>query len=682
MRRTAIACFTLTVAVLAPRIARAQATPPAAAQTPAAAPTTVHGSFDVGYRFTDVTGNENTFKEMFNLDDGLRLFGVDLRGTSSGEGGMPQTFTFNASGVGGDPFPTLDFRARSSRKYDVRGSWRRLDFFSVAPLTPASIDGFDTQAVTDHHSWATDRTLGNISATITPTDRLQLLFTYDRVSRDGGIGSTRTVDFVGSPSSWGSYARANPYPVTGAVDDSSDRFIGGVSYGRDLWTVHYRAGYQSADESIGLDPIAGTTRSINVGDATTVNEPLTAMNWAQTRSLSTPMSELSLVVGGRSRLEWRTEYLYYRPHGPFALDAGFTGTARTVSNGSATSPYNVVIAADGDATASNNIFGQGLTYRHNRYWGADFDYRYSHYDSESTGDLTSVLSNYTAATSNPQTTIEHDVTNWTQSLQTFRITGLFQLTPSLTIRPGVFFEDRNIEMLDDGVINAASSHDDSTVQPELSIAYRPRRWLSARATWRNASNDTPYTRMSPADRTDTHLIATVQPMEALTLTASGDFLDAKQTATGFENRIRGGSIHASYTFNDRLTGFGSYDYRSLLATGTVTFARGTGPLEDLPMQDDELNHIWQGGVTARLTQRLEVTATGNYDRTTGLDMISGEPPLYGPDSFAYGTISGSYDVPVVGRVSVDWQRAHYFQEILPMNDFRSTMVIIRLTRGF
>ena len=63
-------------------------------------------------------------------------------------------------------------------------------------------------------------------------------------------------------------------------------------------------------------------------------------------------------------------------------------------------------------------------------------------------------------------------------------------------------------------------------------------------------------------------------------------------------------------------------------------------------------------------------------------MISGEPPLYGPDSFAYGTISGSYDVPVVGRVSVDWQRAHYFQEILPMNDFRSTMVIIRLTRGF
>ena len=100
------------------------------------------------------------------------------------------------------------------------------------------------------------------------------------------------------------------------------------------------------------------------------------------------------------------------------------------------------------------------------------------------------------------------------------------------------------------------------------------------------------------------------------------------------------------------------------------------------MRDEEANHIWQGGVTVRVAQRLEITATGNYDRTTGLDTIAGEPPLYGPGSFAYGTISGSYDVQKLGRVSVDWQRAHYEQEILPMNDFHSTMVIIRLTRGF
>jgi hypothetical protein len=345
------------------------------------------------------------------------------------------------------------------------------------------------------------------------------------------------------------------------------------------------------------------------------------------------------------------------------------------------SPYNVVISADGDATSSNHIIGQGFTYRRSRYWGADFDYRFSRYDSESTGDLQSVLSNYTAAPSNPTTTIEEDITEWTQDQHTFRITGLFQL-PSLTIRPGVRFAHRNIEMREDGVINAASSHDDDMVSPELSVAYRPSPWLSVRATFRNTSNDTPYTRMSPADRNDTHLIATVQPMEGLVLTASGDFLDAKQTATGFENRVHGGSIHGSFAFNDRLTAFGSYDYRGLLATGTVTFARGTAPLEDIPMRDDEVNNIWQGGVTVRITPRLEVTATGNYDRTTGVDMITGEPPLYGPDSFAYGTISGSYDVPKIGRVAVDWQRAHYYQEILPMNDFRATMVIIRLTRGF
>jgi hypothetical protein len=41
-----------------------------------------------------------------------------------------------------------------------------------------------------------------------------------------------------------------------------------------------------------------------------------------------------------------------------------------------------------------------------------------------------------------------------------------------------------------------------------------------------------------------------------------------------------------------------------------------------------------------------------------------------------------YEIPRVGRVSVDVQRTYLFQELLPLNDFRATLVTVRYSRGF
>jgi hypothetical protein len=83
-----------------------------------------------------------------------------------------------------------------------------------------------------------------------------------------------------------------------------------------------------------------------------------------------------------------------------------------------------------------------------------------------------------------------------------------------------------------------------------------------------------------------------------------------------------------------------------------------------------------------LFPRLEVTATGSYTRVRGTDSITGEPPLYGPMTFPYGTVSVSYDISRVGKVSLDVQRMHYFQDLLPLNDVRAALVTLRYTRGF
>jgi hypothetical protein len=114
----------------------------------------------------------------------------------------------------------------------------------------------------------------------------------------------------------------------------------------------------------------------------------------------------------------------------------------------------------------------------------------------------------------------------------------------------------------------------------------------------------------------------------------------------------------------------------------VSFVRGVSPIGDDAMRDREVDTIWQAGAVVKATSRLGIVATANFMRTTGEDAIAGEPPLYGPVTFPYMTGSISYDVPRAGRITLDVQRTYLFQELLPLNDFRATLVTIRYSRGF
>ena len=100
------------------------------------------------------------------------------------------------------------------------------------------------------------------------------------------------------------------------------------------------------------------------------------------------------------------------------------------------------------------------------------------------------------------------------------------------------------------------------------------------------------------------------------------------------------------------------------------------------MRSREIDRVWQAGVTVRPAARLGVTATANFDRTSGVEAIAGEPALYGPLSFTYATGSISYDVPRAGRVALELQRTYLLQELLPLNDFRANLVTVRFSRAF
>lgn len=657
-----------------------------AQDAPAAAPDSetgesIHGSVDVGYRFRSLSGSEDAFHQFFDLSEGARVFGVDLNGDKL-QNSFADTFAIRATGLGGDPYATFQASVSKSRRYALRVDWRRSRFFDRAPLTPSSIDGFDTQAVTDRHSWTTARQVGTASWSFEATSRLHVMVDYDRVSNGGTIQTTRALDYTGASTVWAAFARANPFPLFGPTDTTSNRLLGGIAYIRDRWTLNYKAGYQVLHDDQTFEPVATPERSINVVDPVTVQEALKALRWSQSRKLSTPISEMTFLVRPISTVEWRGGYLVYRYRGPFNLDASYQGTARSNSGGTTFSPYDATVAIAGDASTPNQVLDQRIIWRPADKWAFDASYRYSRSRTTADATLGSVVALYPTGTGAPTTSNEDVLSNWHNDLQQLDLSTTWSPTTALTVRPGIRLVQRDVQASEDGVIEPGATNRERAAWPQITVGYRPSSRFSTRGSYQTAYSDSPYTRMSAVQRSIGRVVIHAEPLPALTVEASANRTDAEWNSAGFLSHTRTGSVTLAYALGERFTINGGLDYQSFLGLGSGTFLRGTLPIADLTLHDREIDRVWQAGATIKPTSRLGITASGNFVRTTGSDTIFGEPALYGNQSFPYATGTVYYDVPKTGRFSVDLQRTYLFQELLPLNDFRASLLTVRFTRDF
>ena len=137
----------------------------------------------------------------------------------------------------------------------------------------------------------------------------------------------------------------------------------------------------------------------------------------------------------------------------------------------------------------------------------------------------------------------------------------------------------------------------------------------------------------------------------------------------------------TFALNDRLSLFGGFGYDSFLATASITFLRGTAPLQ-ATWRDQTVNRVWQAGLDVRPSKRFSVRMSGNYDRTTGVGEISGEPPLQGPLRWPMVTGTAAYDFGLPGRLSLELQRTYYIEEIMPGDNFGAKALSVRWTKDF
>jgi len=637
------------------------------------------GSVTVGYRFTDVKGYQPMYLELMDLRPGPRLMDFNVFGEAAqGANTFADSYSLSMSGLGGDPFPTAQLSVIKNNVYDFRANWRQ-SYYNwnqndnvVLPI--AAVGSNLSTGLTDNHAWATVRKFGSADLTLHAANRLRFNFDYYRTSNDGPTFTTSSMDFVGSPSYWGSFARANPYYLYAPLSDETNRFTGGVDYSYRSWNFHYAIGYQTFTENISQTNVSSPELSINPVMSST-QEPLNSLSWSQYRKLTTPISEFSVVGSPLKKLQLRAGYMFYRYRGPATFDQSVTGTAPDATGTPA--PYTFSQSGRATVTEPDNIVNLGFTYHITDWWSFNTDYRYSRMTSEGIGNFGSLFSQESPTT---PSSLQDDIV-WRDALSDLDISMDFTPIRTLVIRPGLHLMKADVVSIDNGVTDPALTLETKTAMPEISFGYEPSKRFSIRGDLHTFDNGASYTAITPHTEVGGRLVGRAHITSKLSFEDELNLTNNKFIDTNFENRVHANSATLSYSLNDRFTIFGGFSYLSYFAQGDIAYVRGTPPLNDF-LRDQEVNRVWQGGVEAKPTKSLGLRLSGNFDRSTGLGQISGEPPAYGPLTWPLVTGTVYYSFPRAGRLSIDLQRTYYTEQIVTGNNFQANLLTLRWTRSF
>jgi hypothetical protein len=646
------------------------------------------GSVTVGYRFDDVKGYRPMFQDLSDLNKGFRLMDFSLFGDAvKGTNLFADSYSVSASGLGGEPFEVGQVSVRKNRLYDFRANWRQSYFYSnqndnvILPI--AAVGSGLSKGLTDNHDWGTVRKFGSADLTVHATNNLRFNFDYYRTSDSGPTFTTESLDFFDSPSYWGTFARANPYYLFAPINDYANRFSGGIDYTYHAWTFHYNVGYQTFTENVAMNNVSSPELSIDPV-ASSTKEPLAGLSQSEYHQLTTPISEFSFTGTPFSKLDWRGSYIYYRYRGPATFDQSYQGTAPNSTG--ALAPYTVSQRARDTVSEPDNILTQTLTFKAKDWWEIIVDYRYSRFSTNSVGSFgstQSIVTNPASATPVTSTTINSGQTTavWRDGLSDFDFSMLFTPTSSLTLRPGVRLLKADVEALANGVADPSITLRTKTAWPEFSFGYQPTRIFSVRGDVHSFDNGSSYTAITPHTEVAGHLIFRLQPCRKVTLQDDMNITNDKLIDSSFKDNVRSNTVTLSYALNDRFSVFAGYTYDSIFAAGNIVYARGTAPLNDF-LRDQEVDRVMQAGVEAKPSKYFGLQLTGNFDRSTGLGQISGEPPAYGPLTWPLVTGTAYFNIPKAGRLSVDLQRTYYIEQIITADNFQANLLTIRWTRDF
>ncbi len=637
------------------------------------------GSVSLGYRFTSVSGYRPEYQQLFGLNSGPRVLDFSLFGHLSAEKkSFADDYSIVASGIGGEPWSTVQINVRKKKLYDLRVNLRQSHYYwnqndGILPNGAAGL--------TSNHDWATVRRIGSANLLIHATNNLRFSLEYSHNDRHGVNDTTRTMDYFGAPPQFTSYALDNPYYLVGLIDQTSNRAAIGVDYTLRAFSFHYNIGMERLVDSFdGVNPYPNQV-SNNPTDPLSPLEPLKSATWADYRKLTTPVSEFSYSGKIFSRLKTRGSYIFHTYTGPATLAMGAAGSQGFFSP-STIAPYSISETSASSLTETSHVADQGLTLDVAGWLSMEANYRYSRFEVNSNASFSSVQSGVTTTLADGLVRTGTSVNQWLIGTSVFDYDLILNPAPSLMVRAGVRYLKNDIEFSGDGKIDPLVTRRIKTVWPTLSMNFKPSQAFSIRAEVDELSNGSSYTQLTPHTNVGSRVTARYRPIEKLWIEDIATTRDSKLTIVDFHSRVRSNSTTATYDLNERFSTFVGFSYDSFWAKSTISFLPGLSLYKDVTLTDQSVDRLWQAGFRAVPVKNVTVSFAGNYVRVNGQGIVLGSTPLYGPMTFPYASGSLTYDAKKAGKLTVQLQRTYYIEQIVPGNNFGAKILLISWTRSF
>ena len=148
------------------------------------------GAIELGYRFTDIDGSRDRYKETVNLMEGLRLFDFSLFGKNLNPGtGVVDYLSFTGRNIG-DPFPSARLEVKKNKTYDFVTSFNQYKYYSNRE---------DNFFLTDNHDFSSKFSTVTAGLSVFPKDDIKLNFGYRHWQREGDAGVPRLFVFSALP---------------------------------------------------------------------------------------------------------------------------------------------------------------------------------------------------------------------------------------------------------------------------------------------------------------------------------------------------------------------------------------------------------------------------------------------------------------------------------------------------
>jgi len=307
-------------------------------------------SIEMGYRWTDFTGNEDVFDTFVNLHQGPRLLGqtLEMRPLTRGVG-LFDSFYLNSFGYGGDPNNFSMLRVSKDKWYNFNATFRRDQNYwnynlLANPLNPAGSNPTVPIVQSPHHM-ALVRKMSNISLTLLPQSRVRFRLGYNRNINDGPSFSTfhegtDVLLFQDWKTTLNSYQIGVDFRLAPRTQVSYDQFF-----------QYYKGDTSYADQNFGYQLANGTPVDLGLIYDTANNSPcrtpITNSTTSPPTASPTCNGYLAYSRSGPMRTKYPTEQLTFQSSSIKNLDM----SGRLVYNSS-----------DTDIPVSDEFF-QGLVTR-------------------------------------------------------------------------------------------------------------------------------------------------------------------------------------------------------------------------------------------------------------------------------------------------------------------------------